>query len=153
MSPKKTCGVCSLCCKLPAIQELHKHIDTWCNYARPKCGCSLYTERPQECRAFACLWVADETLDDVWFPARAKMFLAFDDRGALRVTVDPSFPNAWRREPYYKQLRAWALSQTVWLRIGHRFIRLDASGAEHETTHTRDFIEGRPDGAPAWDDK
>ena len=31
---RRTCGDCSLCCKLPYVRELNKSIDTWC----PQCG-------------------------------------------------------------------------------------------------------------------
>jgi hypothetical protein len=30
------------------------------------------------------------------------------DVGAYAVYVDPGSPTAWRREPYYSQLKAWA---------------------------------------------
>jgi hypothetical protein len=47
--------------------------------------------------------------------------------GTLRVAVDPSCPNAWRREPYYSWLREKAQNGlTVEIRIGRRFIDLAA---------------------------
>ena len=43
----RACGNCSLCCKLLAIAELNKPIDTWCPHARPgRGGCSIYPDRP-----------------------------------------------------------------------------------------------------------
>jgi GcrA cell cycle regulator len=40
----------------------------------------------------------------------------------------PSYPNAWRRPPYHRQLLAWAHHIRVEIRIGPRCIRLDADG-------------------------
>jgi hypothetical protein len=51
---------------------------------------------------------------DEWFPARCKMVLSLrvpphsiNEQGIM-VTVDPAYPNAWRREPYYVQILARA---------------------------------------------
>jgi hypothetical protein len=39
----RSCGTCSLCCKLPYVAELNKPINTWCPHARPgHGGCSIY---------------------------------------------------------------------------------------------------------------
>jgi hypothetical protein len=106
-SPERSCGDCSLCCKLPYVHELNKSIDTWCPHARPgRGGCSIYATRPTTCRAYVCGWLAGVGGDE-WFPARCKMTLTDNAQGHL-VTVDPAFPNAWRREPYYSQILAWA---------------------------------------------
>jgi len=89
---------------------------------------------------------------DEWFPARSKMMITRrvgnvpEDQGML-VTVDPAFPTAWRREPYYSQLRERAQRFVVEIRIGLRWIRLYANGTEQEVTRTRAWIEGRPEAA------
>jgi hypothetical protein len=31
----------------------------------------------------------------------------------MRVTVDPDYPDAWLREPYYRQIRQWAQQKPV----------------------------------------
>jgi hypothetical protein len=141
---------CSLCCKLPYVVELNKPIDTWCQHARPGCGgCAIYPDRPFSCRGFICGWLSGELeVGDEWFPARCKMIIAprvpphtLADQGML-VTVDPAYPNAWRREPYYTQLRTWAQDIIVEMRIGCRCIRLNADGTEHEVMRTRAWLEG-----------
>jgi hypothetical protein len=48
---------------------------------------------------------------DEWFPARSKMVLATPNENQLLVLVDPDFPNAWRREPYYSKLLKFCLSR------------------------------------------
>jgi len=53
-------------------------------------------------------------LGDEWFPRRCKMVLrqvpltADELQTRIQVYVDPSSPSAWRREPYYSQLKKWA---------------------------------------------
>src|SRR5262245_21162621 len=116
-----------MCCKLPYVAELAKPVDTWCAHARPgHGGCAIYPDRPRTCREFVCGWLAG-AVDDVWYPARCKMILAAGKNAhELVVTVDPAFPTAWRREPYYPQLLAWAQDRRVQIRIGLRIIQLNA---------------------------
>ncbi len=61
----------------------------------------------------------------------------------ILVTVDPASPNAWRRNPYYAQLLAWAQYMLVEIRVGRRFIGLAADGTERQVTRTQTWIEGR----------
>ena len=57
------------------------------------------------------------------------------------MTVDPVFPTAWRREPYYSQLLAWAQHTQVEIQVGRRCIGLNADGTEDEVTRTQAWIE------------
>ena len=43
-----------------------------------------------------------------WKPDRARFALMVTTTGHLAVCVDPDFPWAWRRPPYYPTLRRWA---------------------------------------------
>ena len=114
----RTCGTCSLCCKLPSVAELNKPIDRWCQHCKPgKGGCTIYADRPAVCVGFTCGWLTQLTIGDEWFPARCKMILTETEDGRIFVHVDPAFPNAWRREPYYSQLKAHV---PVEIRIGSR---------------------------------
>ena len=63
------------------------------------------------------------------------------------IIVDPAYPNAWRREPYYRQLLALAQRSAVKIRVGRRFIGLNADGSEEQVTRTPAWIEGRPEHA------
>lgn len=140
----RECGTCSLCCKLPYVAELNKSIDTWCTHCEPGKGCTIYTDRPQQCRDFRCWWL-DGRLSDEWYPARCKMFVHTLSVAARRilVTVDPAFPNAWRREPYYSTLCRAARHYLIDVRIGCRFVRLATDGSEQEAHRTQAHIEGR----------
>ena len=51
----------------------------------------------------------EKTLGLEWKPDRAKFVLVKTDAGRhLTVCADPGYPSAWRRSPYYEQLRQWA---------------------------------------------
>src|ERR1700730_5874124 len=45
-----------------------------------------------------------------WRPEQSK-FVLFKSNGGHRLTahVDPGYPSAWRRSPYYENLKAWAV--------------------------------------------
>ena len=153
---ERTCGTCSLCCKLAYIPELNKSIDSWCRHARPGAGgCSIYPDRPTSCRNFTCGWlVGARELGDEWFSARCKMIVSpreprynLAERGML-VTVDPAYPNAWRRKPYYVQLLGWAQHVVVEIRVARRCIRLNADCTEQEATKTQAWLEGRKEPSP-----
>ena len=134
--------------KLPYVAELNKPIDTWCRHARPGGGCSIYRDRPTSCRGFVCGWLSDELkVGDEWFPTRCKMIISRAAEGGFLIIVDPAYPNAWRREPYYGQLLALAHRSLVKIRVGRRFIGLNADGSEEQVTRTQAGIEGRADHA------
>jgi hypothetical protein len=50
-------------------------------------------------------------LDECWKPSRSKLVVAFEENPyAVVIHVDGAHPNAWRTEPFYSQIRRWALS-------------------------------------------
>jgi hypothetical protein len=148
---KRSCGACSLCCKLSYVAELNKPIDTWCPHVRlGGGGCSIYPDRPRACQGFVCGWLGGALgLGDEWFPARCKMVISprvpgqNDVKQGFLITVDPAYPNAWRRKPYYEQLLALARQTFVVIRIGRRQIALNADGSEGQVIKTQAEIEGR----------
>ena len=138
MTAKRECGKCSLCCKLLTIEALNKPAGEWCKHCKPGKGCSIYnkSEKPNVCDDYTCMWLADYQglFDDRWFPATCKFFIeppqyGPDGRGLLKVMVDPAFPTAWRKEPYYSVLNRIADEFTVAICIGKRVILLKRSGA------------------------
>ncbi len=53
--------------------------------------------------------MTESWLGPEWKPDRAKMVLSLDPvTRNMNVQVDPGQPGAWRREPYYGQLKRWA---------------------------------------------
>ncbi|MFB9269103.1 hypothetical protein ACFFWD_39355 [Bradyrhizobium erythrophlei] len=120
----RQCGDCTLCCKVMAIEELAKSANAWCPHCKPGRGCQIYTNRPAECRSFACGWLVNELLDEQWKPSRSKLVLTTSDDG-LEVRCDPGFPDAWRKAPFRSEIREWAVSgepldMTVVIIVGQR---------------------------------
>lgn len=98
-----------MCCKLLGVAALDKPSGRWCDHVRRGAGCEIYADRPPACRSFQCLWTGSENLDERWRPDRAKFVLFTEQEGRrLNVVVDPGYPAAWRREPYYSRLKAMA---------------------------------------------
>jgi len=108
--PGRSCGACSLCCKLAQVDELDKPAGVWCRHCAPgRGGCTIYETRPPVCRNWFCAWFLDARLGPEWYPLTCKMILYFENAGSrLCVRVEPGHPNAWRREPYYGQLKQWS---------------------------------------------
>jgi len=94
---KRTCGDCTLCCKVMAIEALAKPANAWCRHCKPGRGCAIYAERPAECESFACLWLVNDLLDERWKPSRSKLVLTTSEDG-IEVRCDPGFPDAWRKQ-------------------------------------------------------
>jgi hypothetical protein len=49
------CGECRACCTVLGVKELDKPVYTACSH---ECsgGCSIYKDRPDECRTYKCLF-------------------------------------------------------------------------------------------------
>jgi hypothetical protein len=106
----RKCGQCSLCCKLLPINEddFVKKEDTWCEHCT-KPGCAIYEERPRACRTWACKWLTTPMMDEYWYPAKAKMVVAWwpllRSGNLYEIIVDPGFPGRWREEPWYSDIK------------------------------------------------
>jgi hypothetical protein len=129
--PGRSCGSCSLCCKLLRIDEFSKPEGKWCAHCAPgRGGCTIYGNRPIECRNFYCAWLTATDVGPEWKPLTCKMVLyAEGDGNRIAIHVDPSNPTAWRQEPFYSQLRERAVhaaeaSQQVVVYIKNRVIVL-----------------------------
>ena len=52
----------------------------------------------------------EKGLGPEWKPDRAKFVLVKTEAGRhLSACVDPGYPSAWRRSPYYENLKQWAV--------------------------------------------
>ncbi len=108
-APGRDCGTCTLCCKVFDVPSLEKPMGKWCTHCAPGRGCGIHATRPDHCRAFFCLWMTQTWLGPEWKPERSKIVLTMDPVNRfLLAQVDPGAPQAWKREPYYGQLKAWA---------------------------------------------
>jgi hypothetical protein len=107
--PGRSCGSCTLCCKLLEIEALEKPRNHWCAHCEIGSGCKAYDARPSECRDFYCGFLTLPHLDAAWHPSVSKLIVCLEQGGhTIFVHVEPSRPNAWRAEPYYSRLKRWA---------------------------------------------
>ncbi|WP_336485296.1 hypothetical protein [Methylobacterium nigriterrae] len=110
-APGRSCGACTLCCKVYDVPAVESVAGQWCRHTQAGRGCAIHATRPAHCRAFHCLWMTESWLGPEWKPDRAKMVLSLDPVSRhMNVQVDPGQPNTWRREPYYGQLKRWAIA-------------------------------------------
>ena len=105
----RSCDGCTMCCKIMAVVELAKPRLQWCPHCDIGKGCKIYETRPEPCRLFYCHYLKDERIGEHWKPAQSRMLLIYNPQaGRLCISVDPDRPTAWRREPYYSDLKKWA---------------------------------------------
>lgn len=109
----RACGTCTLCCKVVSIAELDKAAGEWCRHCKPGRGCGIHPARPFVCRGAYCEWMISNGLGPEWKPEKSK-FALFKTNGGRRLTahVDPGYPSAWRRSPYYENFKQWAREAT-----------------------------------------
>jgi len=117
----RSCGSCSLCCKLCAVVQLSKPAGQWCTHASPGSGCKIHDRRPLACRQFFCAWLLDPALGPEWKPEVAR-FVLTANIGAFTVIVDPGMPLAWKRAPYYSHLKQ--LSEQLFAENKHLLVDL-----------------------------
>jgi hypothetical protein len=122
-----------MCCKTLTIKELEKSPGVWCRHVVTGKGCGIYENRPSVCQSFYCHWMLNPHLGPEWKPDRAKFVLygkaPQGDQQLIHVAVDPSFPNAWTKPPYFAAIKKWAVDGAerdrlvlVLVQIGARFI-------------------------------
>jgi hypothetical protein len=119
----RACGDCSLCCKILGVEEIQKPVGKWCQHCKAGRGCLIYESRPAACQHFACQWLIDGSFGDEWKPRRSKMVprvVERDGRLVLIIDVDREAPGAWKREPYYEQLKARAVTMQVQVNFRNR---------------------------------
>jgi hypothetical protein len=91
------------------IAAIGKPVGKWCGHCAIGQGCKIYDSRPADCRKFLCAFLMDDRLPEDWRPSKSKIVLVIENDGYRRVAhVDPDRPAAWRAEPYYSTLKAWA---------------------------------------------
>lgn len=135
----RTCGECTLCCRLTPVAEVNKDAGQRCAHQRMGKGCAIYDKRPSSCRYWNCRWLADpESTPDLSRPDRSHYVLDIvpdyvttvnNDTGekhhvqVVQIWIDPRYPLA-HRDP---QLRAYLL------RLGEEgiaaIVRYDSSKA------------------------
>jgi hypothetical protein len=118
--PGRSCGTCSLCCKVYSVRELNKPAGHWCIHSKFGLGCGIHAIRPSVCSQFFCSWLIDPNLGPEWKPEVSRFVLSADPAyQALTLMVDPEMPLAWKREPYYSVLKKFS---DVFFRINQKVL-------------------------------
>jgi hypothetical protein len=110
VSPRP-CGPCGYCCNLYPVPELNKPGETWCPKYAAGVGCTIHATRPGVCRNFQCLWTFAAPLDERWRPDQCRFIMRPGLAEEVVIDVDPADPEAWRREPFYSQIKTWSVRQ------------------------------------------
>ena len=106
--PGRSCGTCTMCCKLFDIPEIPTTSGNWCRHCAPGKGCRIYDARPETCRRFFCGWMVSPGLGPEWKPDRCKVImqlLAVEDTFWVNAYVDEKYPTAWQRPDIYNRLK------------------------------------------------
>lgn len=125
--PGRSCGTCTLCCKLIAVIEFDKPPGVWCPHVVKKGGCAIHPTRPNDCRTFFCHWMTERSMGPEWKPEKSKLVAVPGEGGHMTVFVDPGVPGAWRQAPYYEIIKRWSAEgartqpmRIVTIRVGAR---------------------------------
>ncbi len=110
--PGRSCGDCSLCCKLLHVEEFNKPAGKWCEHCAPgRGGCTVHETRPNVCRNFYCSWMTSPGMGPEWRPNKCNMVMYLEgERNVFGIRVDPGDPAAWQRQPHYGQLKQFAVA-------------------------------------------
>lgn len=96
----RSCGECTLCCKLMGVPELKKPSAKWCPDCDQGKGCTVYDTRPPSCRNFQCFWLMDENFPDDLRPDHIGALMAFNDtKDSMVLHVDPARKRALSSPP------------------------------------------------------
>jgi hypothetical protein len=120
LTPGRTCGACTVCCVIPAIDapDLQKQTSVACTNCGQKGGCGIYETRPNVCREYFCYWRYKTNLGDAWRPDLSGIFInALDEAPpdgyqGIPVEMRILWPSALLWLPF-----ADAVSQFVKLKI------------------------------------
>jgi hypothetical protein len=108
----RSCGECTLCCKLLPVREIEKHANTRCIHQRHS-GCRVYRKDgfPLSCRLWSCLWLVDAQTAGLRRPDRSGYVIdmvaqpiwaqdnetgEMQETAAYTIWCDPARREAWR---------------------------------------------------------
>ena len=108
-TPVRSCDGCTLCCKVMGVRALDKPRGKWCPHCKISSGCGIYEMRPTECRTFLCGYLMKPGLSEAWKPSTSRMIISNElAQNRINVHVDVARPDAWRKQPYYGELKTWS---------------------------------------------
>ena len=97
-----SCGPCTLCCNYPAVPELKKPINTWCEYCSVGEGCKIYNVRPESCRHYDCLWLSGCLIPDLRPDLCRVVFERLPSGKTYLALIDPRRQKTWDKKEVKK---------------------------------------------------
>jgi hypothetical protein len=97
LAPGKSCGSCTKCCKLLAINELKKRPGDECPHVARGLGCKIYAQRPGSCRNFICGWLLDPNMGPDLKPENCHVVFYQQNGQNIVACSDADYPDAWRK--------------------------------------------------------
>jgi hypothetical protein len=107
----RSCGSCTLCCKLLPVKGVDKPAHTRCQHQFSG-GCRIYSTKPQECSDWSCVWRrGDEATVHLRRPDRSHYIIdmypdlirvtnndtgSTQERVCFQVWLDLDYPDAWK---------------------------------------------------------
>lgn len=73
----RSCGSCTACCQVPAIEVLAKPAGLLCRHSTGV-ACGIYQDRPEACVRWHCLWRKIGALPDELRPDRSGVMFAIE---------------------------------------------------------------------------
>ncbi len=121
---ERPCGGCTMCCKVPAIPEIRKPANQWCEHCDKGLGCRIYDRRPEPCQAFYCLWKVMPDFPEELRPDRSKVLWTMTEDGgvAIATTAYPEALQTRRHEALVRNFRRLGISVVVRSRSANRSI-------------------------------
>lgn len=132
--PGKSCGPCSVCCKVLEIDHFDKRAGVRCVHCAETGGCATYATRPQVCREYQCLWKDERSLGPQLRPDRTgTLFMDDPDSDEYHAVCDPEKPFSWRNALVFKHLVGKAKQgRVVVAKAGLRAWRIFSDGRWQE---------------------
>jgi hypothetical protein len=126
-APEKSCGSCTECCRMMAVNELKKPAWTACTHCAAGVGCKIYPQRPQSCRDFNCGWLMAPYMGPELKPDKCHIIFFQPDAHTMVANCDPAWPDAWRAPHVTAFLHFLAKAfarRVVLVRVENRFWRI-----------------------------
>jgi hypothetical protein len=93
------------------IDELQKPRQQWCEHCDIGVGCTIYDTKPPTCSGFYCSYLVHKAIGEEWRPSACGIVLHYDaPTNCISIHVDEDRKDAWREEPFYSQIKNWAVS-------------------------------------------
>jgi len=111
------CQDCTGCCTVFEVKSVNKAFGEPCCHLGSTLfgvGCTIYAERPQECKNYVCLWLDSqrraevEKMPEALKPEVCKVVMGWPwgiDRETLFVYPYPGHEMAWKAKPVADHLR------------------------------------------------